>query len=134
MLHDLVDVDRLLAWRLAWPEQGVDQRREPIGLGDDHGGVFMQRRFLQLAFEQLRRTAQATERILDLVRELANHGAAAAELREQRVLARDALVVRGVGELNQHAAAAARRIERRHRKVEHAQRRAGAGFERNLAA
>ena len=68
------------------------------------------------------------------MRELANHRAAAAELREQRVLARDALVVRGVGELDQHAAAAARRIERRDGDIEHAQRSAGAGFERNLTA
>ena len=94
----------------------------------------MQRRFLELAFEQLCRTAQSTEWVLDLVRELANHRAAAAELREQRVLARDALVVRGVGELDQHAADAARRIKRRNGHVEHAQGSAGTGFERNLAA
>jgi hypothetical protein len=68
------------------------------------------------------------------VRELANHRAAAAELREQRVLTRDALVVGGVGELDQHAADAARRIERRDGDVEHAQGSAGTGFERNLPA
>ena len=55
----------------------------------------------QLALEQLRRAAQAAQRIFDLVRELAHHEAAAIEARQQVVLARDALALRGVGELEQ---------------------------------
>ena len=107
VLHDLVDVDRLLVRRLPRAEQRVDERREPVRLGDDHRRVFVQRRVLELPLEQLRRAAQAAERILDLVRQLPDHRAAAAELRQQVVLARDALVVRRVGQLDEHAAGAA---------------------------
>ena len=63
----------------------------------------------QLALEQLRRAAQPAQGILDLVRELANHEAAAVEAREQVVLARDALPLRGVGELEQQLATGDRR-------------------------
>ena len=59
----------------------------------------------QLALEQLRRAAQAAEGIFDLVRQLAHHQAAAVEPREQIVLARDALALRGVGELEQQVCA-----------------------------
>ena len=55
----------------------------------------------QLALEQLRRAAQAAERVFDLVRELPHHQAAAVEARQQIVLARDALALRGVGDLQQ---------------------------------
>ena len=58
----------------------------------------------QLALEQLRRTAQAAERVLDLVRELARHHAAAALLHEQRRVARHARGLGRVGDLDQHAA------------------------------
>ncbi len=123
VLHDLVDVDRLLVRWLAGSEQGVDERGESICLGDDHRRVLVQRRLLELSLEQLRRTAQAAERVLDLVRELANHRAAATELGEQRVLARDALVVRGVGQLHEHPASASRVVERCHGNVEYTRQR-----------
>ena len=45
------------------------------------------RRIEQFALEQLRGAAQPAERILDFVRELPDHQTAAAELRQQRVLA-----------------------------------------------
>ena len=92
-------------------EQRVDERGEAVGLADDDRRVLVQRAVRELALEQLRRAAQAAERILDLVRELANHRAAAAELRQQRVLARDALVLRRVRDLDQHASRSARLIE-----------------------
>ena len=66
--------------------------------------VLVQDAVLELALEQLRRAAQPTERIADLVRELANHRATAAELGQQRILAQDALVLRHVRDLDQHAA------------------------------
>ena len=69
------------------------------------------RRIEQLALEQLRGAAQAAQRILDLVRELTNHETAAAELCEQRILARQPPMLRDVLDLEQQSvrvAAAAR--------------------------
>ena len=43
VLHDLVHVDERLVRRRAGPEHRVDQRREPVGFGDDHARVFVQR-------------------------------------------------------------------------------------------
>ena len=83
----------------------VEQVGEPVGLADDDARVFAQRRIEQLALEQLRGAAQAAQRIFDLVRELANHQPAAAELREQRVLARQAPVLRDVLDLEQQVRA-----------------------------
>ena len=133
MLHDLVDVDRLLARRLTGAEQRVDQRREPVGFADDHRRVLVQRAILELTLEQLRRAAQPAERILDLVRELPNHRAAAAELRQQRVLADDALVLRDVGDLDEKPSRPARHVERRDRHVDDTRRCAVAAFDRQFA-
>ena len=63
------------------------------------------RRVQQLALEQLRRAAQAAERIFDLVRQLPHHEAAAAQLREQGVLAGQAPVLGDVLDFQQQAAA-----------------------------
>ena len=134
VLDELVNVDRFLAWRLAGTEQRVHQRREPVRLADDDGRVLVQRRVLQLALEQLGGTAQPTERVLDLVRELPDHRAASAELGEQRVLAQDALVLRDVRQLDDHAAGPSGLVERGDGHVEHARRSAGACLERQFAA
>ena len=81
MLAEFVHVDqRFLRRGRAGPDHRVDQRGEAIRLADDHAGVFAQV-LVQLALEQLRGAAQAAERILDLVRELPNHLAAAVEAR-----------------------------------------------------
>ena len=53
-------------------QQPVDQRLQPVGLADDHLRVFDQLRPVELALEQLRRAADAAQRILDLVREAAD--------------------------------------------------------------
>jgi len=129
VLHQLVNVHRLLARRLARTEQGIDQRSKAIGLADDHGRVLVQRRVLQLALEELGGAAQAAERILDLVRELPDHRAASAELGEQRVFAEYSLMLRDVGEFHDHAARMAGLLEGRHRHVERAGRSGGPGFE-----
>src|SRR6185437_11661331 len=68
----LVDVDAPIRRRAMRSEQAVDERTQPIGLGDDHLRVFGERRPRELAFEQLRGAANAAERILDLVREIKN--------------------------------------------------------------
>ena len=94
-------VDELLRGRTPGSEHGVEQVGEPIGFADDDARVFAQRRIEQLALEQLRGAAQAAQRVLDLVRELANHETAAAELREQRVLAREPPMLRDVLDLEQ---------------------------------
>ena len=69
-------VDQRLLRRARRADHGVDQRGEAVGLTDDDAGVFAQV-LVQFALEQLRGAAQAAERILDLVRELPNHLAAA---------------------------------------------------------
>ena len=115
-------------------EQRIDQRGEPIGFADDDRRVFAQRAILELPLEQLRGAAQPAERILDLVRELTNHRAAAADLRQQRVLAYDALVLRGVGDLDEKSSRSARRVERRDRHVDDARRCAVTALDRQFAS
>ncbi len=127
MLADLVHVDQRLLRRALRARHGIDQRGEPVGLADDDLRVLLQRRALQLALEQLRGAAQAAERVFDLVGELADHQAAAVEAREQVVLARDALPLGGVGELEEQVRAGDLAFERRDGDVERAgiARRAG---------
>ncbi len=106
VLAELVDVELRFCGARFGPEHGVDQRAEPVGLADDDARcIRLQVGVRQLALQQLRRAAQAAQRILDLVRELAHHQAAAVQLRQQVVLARDALPLRGVGELEQQVRA-----------------------------
>ena len=102
VLQQFVNVHGLLAWRMTWPEQRIDERDEPIGFADDDRGVFAHRSIGELTREQLRRATQSAEWILDLMRELTNHRAAATDLRQQRVLACDALMLSGVADLDQH--------------------------------
>ena len=54
-------------------QQAIDQRLQAVGLLDDHLRVFAQLPVrVELEFEQLRRAADAAQRILDLVREVAD--------------------------------------------------------------
>jgi hypothetical protein len=56
-------------------QQTLDQRLQPVGFLDDDLGVFAQLlelAFGQFEFEQLRRAANPAERILDLMREIAD--------------------------------------------------------------
>ena len=101
VLADLVHVDELLCWRARRDRHRVDQcvsRSASLMMTCVYS---LQRRGRQLALEQLRRAAQAAERVFDLVRELPDHQAAAVEPRQQIVFARDALPLRGVGKLEQ---------------------------------
>ncbi len=115
------------------PAHRIHQCGEAVGLADDHLGVFAERGRRELALEQLRGAAQSAERVFDLVGELANHQAAAVEARQQVVVARDALALRGVGELEQQVRAGEPQ-ERGHRDIERARlaRRVG-GLERHFA-
>ncbi len=98
---------------------------EPVRFADDDARIFAQSRIQELTFEELRGAPQAAERILDFVRELANHEAAAAQLRQQRIFAREAAMLSDVLELEQKPRAL--RIQRnlRHRAVENAVDAAG---------
>ena len=88
-----MNVDRFFARRVPRTEQCIDQRHQSIRFADDDGRVFAHRRIVELAREQLRGATQTTERIFDFVRELTNHQAAAADLRQQGGFARDALML-----------------------------------------
>ena len=87
-------------------------RGQAVRLADDDLRVFLQRGALQLALEQLGGAAQAAERVFDLVGELADHQAAAVEARDQIVLARDALPLGGVGQLEEEVSAGDLAFER----------------------
>ena len=78
------------------------------------------RRIQQFPFEQLRGAAQAAERIFDFVRELADHQAAAAQLRQQRVLASQAPMLRDVLDLQEQPQALAAESHLRHGAIEDA--------------
>ena len=71
-------------------EQAVHQRLQAVGLLHDDLRVLGQLRAFELALQQLRRAAQPAERVLDLVREVADQRAARLGLVVQPLLARDA--------------------------------------------
>ena len=89
-LEHLVDAQRLDARRAVRREHAVHQRLQPIGLLDDDLRVLAQLRPLELALQELRRAAQAAERVLDLVREVADQLAVRLLLRVHALLALDA--------------------------------------------
>ena len=65
----MVNVDQLRIRQAVRPQHAVHQCLQAIGFTDDDTRVFFQRCVGDLALQQLRRTAQATERVLDLVRQ-----------------------------------------------------------------
>src|SRR6266849_2734020 len=69
-------------------KHAVHQRLQPVGLLDDPLRVFAQFGPVELALEQLRRAAQPAERILDLVREIADQLAVGLLLEHQALFAR----------------------------------------------
>jgi hypothetical protein len=101
VLRELVNVGELAARRMAGSEHRVDQSGESIRFADDHRRVFAHVLFGQLARQQLRGAAQTAERIFDLVRELPDHQPPAVDLRQQRGLARNALMLSRVADLDQ---------------------------------
>jgi hypothetical protein len=89
VLKQFMYVQWLFVRRAARAKQSVYERRKAIGFADDDAGVFPQLVAFKLPFEELRRAAQATERIFDLVRELADHLPARAMLDYQSVFPTD---------------------------------------------
>ena len=112
VLADLVHVDRRLLRHALGARHGIDHGGQAVRLADDDSRVFLQRGALQLALEKLGGAAQAAERVFDLVGELADHQAAAVEARNQIVLARDALPLGGVGQLEEQVSAGDLAFER----------------------
>ena len=106
--EDLVDVRAPVRRQPVRREQPVDERLQAVGLADDHLRVLDERRPVELALEELRRAADAAQRILDLVREAADQLAVRLLLLEQALLARDLQLLVDVAELEQQ-----RRIDRR---------------------
>src|ERR1700723_1526497 len=100
-LQQLVHVDQLLRWRAPGPEHGIEKIGQTVRFADDDARVFAQRRIQEFPFEQLRGAAQAAERVFDFVRELADHQAASSQLRQQRVLASQAPMLRDVFDFQQ---------------------------------
>ena len=88
-LGHLVHIERLDARQPARREEAIHQRLQAVGLLHDHLREFAQLRCIELALEQLRRAADAAERILDLVREVADELAVGLLLLEHLRLARD---------------------------------------------
>jgi hypothetical protein len=82
-------------------QQCVDETGESIRLADDHVGVLGELLVVELAREQLRGAPDATQRVFDLVGELADHLPPGAMLDKQRVFAADLRAPRYVGQLDE---------------------------------
>ena len=108
-LAHLVDVDVADDVRLAVRrEQAVDEQLQPVGLLDDHLGVFGQRARLDLHLEQLRRAADAAERVLDLVGEVADQLLGRLGLLERALLALLAVLLLDLDDLEDDVASSRR--------------------------
>ena len=116
VLRDAVQVDFLLPRRAARAQDAVDERGEPVRLLDDDARVRLLLGIRQLPLEKLRRAAQSAERILHLVRELANDAPRQPLLRDELRLAPHAAVALRVEELEDQRVLV---VEQRHATVEH---------------
>ncbi len=97
--QDLVDVGAPVGRYPVRREQPVDERLQAVGLVDDHLRVLGELRPVELALEELRRAADAAERVLDLVREAADQLAIGLLLLELAFLARDLQLLVDLAEL-----------------------------------
>ena len=66
---DVMHVDRLEGDVAVRPQDTINKVSEAVGLSDDHRGVLALIGVLQLPVQQLRRSPNASQRILDFVRE-----------------------------------------------------------------
>ena len=108
-LDHLVDVDRLDARQPVGREQAVHERLQAIGFLHDHLRELAQLRVGELPLEQLRRAADAAQRVLDLVGEVAHQLAVGLLLLEDARLARDLELLLELAELQQQLPLAALR-------------------------
>ena len=117
-LQHLVHVERRRLRQAMGSQQPVHQRLQAVGLLHDHLRVLVQPGALELPVEQLRRAADAAQRILDLVREVANQLAGGLALVEQALFARDLELLVDMAEFQQQLADARDtrgQFDRRHR-------------------
>ena len=123
VLAELVHVDQRLLRRARRADHRIDQRGQAVGLADDDAGVFAQ------VFVSSRSSSCAAPRSppsgfliscasCRIIRRLL------VQARQQLVLARDALALRGVGELQQQVRAGDLAVERRDGDVDDARARA----------
>ena len=111
--HDFVDVRALERRQPVRRQEPVDERLQAVGFADHHLRVFDKLRPVELALEELRGTANAAERIPDLVREVADQLAVRLLLLVQSLLAGDLQLLVDMPELEQQRGFL--RLHRRHR-------------------
>jgi hypothetical protein len=125
-------------------EQPIDQRLQPVGLVHDDLGVFGQLGCRQLHRQQLSGTADAAQRVLDLVRQVADQLAVGLDLVQRALFAILARLLLDLDHLHQHqlrtrrGAPVATRVhlcdDHVHREVFRRRRRAAAAAQRGLQA
>ena len=102
-LDHLVDVDRRDVRQAVGREQAIHERLQAVGLLHDHLRELAQLRVGELALEQLRRAADAAQRVLDLVGEVADQLPVGLLLLEDLRLARDAPLLLELAHLHEQA-------------------------------
>src|SRR5574343_184094 len=118
-LEDFVDIDRRRQHRPMRRQQPLHQILQAVGLLDDDLGVFLERRVGQFVLQQLRCAADAAQRILDLVRQVADQFAAGLLLFDQPFLAgRRQMVLDGLQFEQQPHTGRNIRTQRGHRAVD----------------
>ena len=111
-------IDGLLVRRSAGPEQRIDQRGKSIRLADDDVGIFLQFGIAKLALEQLSRTTNAAQGVLDLVRQLPNHLPSSTVLNQQRIFPADLGAARNISHFDEQARSVG--VNRRYTAVDNA--------------
>ncbi|MCY1249553.1 hypothetical protein D9M72_630970 [compost metagenome] len=89
-LQHFVNVAHGPRWQLVRAEHAIDQVAQAIGLFNDDIGVVAQAFFRQLAGQQLRRAADAAQRILDFMGQAADQHLAGFLLRQLGLFLGDA--------------------------------------------
>ena len=113
-LEHLVDVEQRRPRQPMRRKQSIHQRLQPVRFLHDDLGILVQVGAFELAIQELCRAADAAERILDLVRQVADELPVGLALVEQAFLTRDPELLLDVAELEQETAVM-REFHRRHR-------------------
>ena len=117
---DLMNIAKRFVRRARRPTHGIDQGCQPVGLADDHSGVFAQTGVGKLALQQLRGATQTAQRIFDFMRELPDHHSAADEPLTQIAFTRQPRALGRIREFQQQVCARHLPFKRRNRNIQHA--------------